>query len=233
MEWLTVTWALYRKSFTRAAELTLKNWPVLGTVFVYSMVLTGAAIFAGALGLVGGFLYSLVAAACIGSFLYLVEMLVRTSRVSLDDFKRSFGAYLWDVVGVAFIFWIFSSLAVPVLLTVPQGHVIVLCAYLAVFVFCNAVPELIYLSHATSLGLLQESYAFVTENWIEWFPANVIAAIVVGFVNGLPFEGLLEWAQRAVVALLIYFVMVMRGLLFRELHGTSRRGRAFRHRMSG
>jgi len=50
-------------------------------------------------------------------------------------------------------------------------------------------------------------------------------------MNSVPVEGLLEWVQTAATALLIYFVMVLRGLLFLELHGTSRRSRAFRYRM--
>lgn len=233
MEWLTVTLTIYRKALQRAAELTLRNWPVAATVFVYSITMSVAAVFAALLGFLGGFVLSLVWAACVGSFLYLVEMMVRTSRVTLEDFKRSVGMYLWDVIGVAFLFWVFSSLAVPALLTLPNGPVIVLCAYLAIFVFCNAVPELIYLGHFASVALVQESYRFVTENWIEWFPANLAATALVYAVLQLPFEGLLSWVQTALVALLIYFVMVLRGLLFLELHGSSRRGRAFRHRMGG
>jgi len=231
VEWITVTLAMYRKAFLRAAELTVKNWPVLGTVFVYSVVMAVAALFASMLGLIGGFLISLVWAACVGSFLYVVEMMVRTARVSLDDFQRSFGAYLWDVIGVAFIFWLFFTFATPILASLPQGHVILLCANLAIFVLFNAVPELIYLGHFSSLALLQESYNFISENWIEWFPANVIAAVIIYLVDTLPLGGALAWVQTAVMALLIYYTMVMRGLLFLELHGTSRRGRAFRHRL--
>jgi hypothetical protein len=231
VEWLTVTLAIYRRAFSRAAELTLKNWPVLATLFVYSVVMTASSILASMLGLLGGFLLSLVWAACAGSFLYLVEMMVRTNRVTLEDFRRSLGAYLWDVIGVAFLFWIFSMLAVPALRSLPQGHVVVLCVNLAIFVFFNAVPELIYLGHFSSVALLRESYVFVTENWIEWFPANIVAATIVYLVAGLPMQGMLEWVQTAAIALLVYFVMVMRGLLFIELRGTSRRGRAFKHRM--
>jgi len=231
MEWFTVTLALYRRAFRRAAELTLKNWPVLGTLFVYSVVLTGAAVLAAGFGIVGGFLLTLVWAACVGSFLYLVEMIVRTTRVSLEDFRRSFGVYLWDVVGVLFIFWIFFRIVTPALLTTPQGPALVLGIYLAIFVFFNAVPELIYLGHCSALDLLRESYAFIGENWIEWFPASIAAAAAVYAVNSLPLAGVLVWLQTGFTALLVYFVMVMRGLLFLELHGTTRRSRAFRHRV--
>ena len=97
MSWLTATLALYRRVFSRAGQLALRNWPVLGTVFVYAVVMTTSALVAPRLGLLGGFLLSLVWASCVGSFLYLVEMLVRTGRVSWGDFRRSFGVYLWDV----------------------------------------------------------------------------------------------------------------------------------------
>jgi len=230
VEWLLVTLDIYRKVFTRAAALAVRNWAVLGTVFVYSAVMSASGVMASMLGIIGGFLVSLVSAACVGSFLYLVEMMVRTSRVSLEDFRSSFGRYLWDVVGVAFLSWIFFSLATPAMLQMPQGHLILLCVELGIFVFFNAVPELIYLGHYSSVQLLSESYAFVSANWIEWFPANIAAAAILYAVNAIPVDGVAMLARTALEALLIYFLMVMRGLLFIELHGSTYRARAFRYR---
>lgn len=231
MQWFAVTLELYRTAFARAGQLTLRNWPVFATLFVYSIVMTGAGVLAAQLGLVGGLLLGLVWAACVGSFLYLVEMMVRTTRVTLQDFRRSFGVYLWDVVGVMFILWIFFRIVSPILITTAQGPALLLGIYLAVLVFFNAVPELIYLGHCSSLDLLRESYTFIGENWIEWFPASIAAAAAVYAVNAVPVTGLLAWVQTALTALLVYFSMVMRGLLFLELHGTTRRSRAFRHRV--
>jgi len=233
VSWLAVTLALYRKAFGRAAELTVANWPVLATVFVYASAMSVSAVLGSMLGILGGFLVSFVWAACAGSFLYLVEMMVRTARVSLADFQRSFGVYLWDVVGVTFLLWVFFAVVTPALATLPRGRALMLCLELAIFVFFNAVPELIYLGRCSSLELLSESYAFISENWIEWFPATLAMGVLVYAVGMLPLAGALAWLRTAVVALLIYFAMVVRGLLFVELHGTSRRGRAFRHRMGG
>ena len=67
-----MTLALYRRAFSRAGQLALRNWPVLGTVFVYAVVMTTSVLVASRLGLLGGFLLSLVWASCVGSFLYLV-----------------------------------------------------------------------------------------------------------------------------------------------------------------
>jgi hypothetical protein len=233
MHGLLATLAMYRRATARAAALTLANWPVLVTVFVYSVIMTGALLMGGLLGFAGGVLVSLVWAACVGSFLYLVEMMIRTSRVSLEDFRRSFGAYLWDVVGVTFILWIFFALVTPALASLERGPVLHRALVLVLFVLFNAVPELIYLGHFSALQLLRESYVFIGENWVEWFPVSFAMLLVLAAVAAPDLPALLGWLQSALIGLLVYFAMVLRGLLFLELHGSSRRTRIFRHRMGG
>ena len=233
MEWFWVTWSMYRRVFKRAGALAVRNWPVLLTTFAYMLIMSLAAFLAPLFGIVGGFLLTLVWAACVGSFLYLVEMMVQSSRVNLQDFRNSFGAYLWDVVGVSFILWVFWMIVTPALQRMPQGYAIVQCIKLAGFVLFTAVPELIYLGRCTSLQLFAESYGFIGSNWIEWFPANLVAAAVVYVVANAPLAEPLSYVQLALVSLLIYFTMLMRGLLFLELHGSSRRGRAYKYRIEG
>ncbi len=233
MEWFWVTWSMYRRVFKRAAALAGRNWPVLLTTFAYMLIMSVAALLAPLFGLVGGLLLTLVWAACVGSFLYLVEMIVQTSRVTLQDFRGSFGAYLWDVVGVSFVLWVFWMIVTPALHRTPHGYAIVQCIQLAGFVLFNAVPELIYLGRCTSLQLFAESYAFIGSNWIEWFPANLAAAAVIYPVASAPLAEPLSYLQLGFVSLLVYFAMIMRGLLFLELQGTSRRGRAYKYRIEG
>ena len=158
-------------------------------------------------------------------------MIVRTNKVTIEDFRRSFGIYLWDVVGISFLSWLFFTLATPAILQLPQGTFILLFVQIAIFVVFNAVPELIYLGHASAVALLSESYAFIAANWIEWFPANLVAAAVVYGVAALPVSGLATYLQTAALGLLVYFAMVMRGLLFLELEGSTHRSRAFKYRM--
>ncbi len=232
MSWLKVTLALYRRVFTRAAALTLRNWPVLGSLFLYAVVLRVALESARFLGFIGGMLLSLVFAGCVGSFLYLVEMMVRTSRVTLADLRRSAGAHLWDVVGVTFVVWLGSRLLATVLAPLPQGPVLFLGVELIVIVFFNAVPELIYLGRASSLDLLRQSYVFIGENWIEWFPPTGALAALVLTVAAVPVPSVPgALVKMGVVALLVAFAMVVRGLLFLELDESTRRSRAFRYRV--
>lgn len=223
---------IYRHVFSRGALLAAKNWPVLGSLFAYSLLLALAGMFGSRLGFAGGILISVVTAACLGSFLYLVEMMVRSSRVSWEDFARSFSPYLWDIVGVNFILWVFWQIATPLLLQIPQGTLIALCLNLTILVFFNAVPELIYLGHHSLLSLLAESYRFVSENWIEWFPPNLFFGVCLLSLWQLPASNAVTLVlQAGAIALFVYFAMVVRGLLFIELSGSTRRGRAFRHKM--
>lgn len=231
MEGVFATLEIYRLAFSKGARLALRNWPVLASVFAYAFILWVTFPFAALMGILGGFLIAIVGAACTGSFLYLVEMIVRTSRVTLDDFKRSFGVYLWDVVGVNFVLWIGWRLIDLGLAGVAQAELIRTCIQILVLVFFNAVPELIYLGHHSALELLAESYRFISENWIEWFPPNVILFIALYEIWSIDLGGLaLQIAHVSLLTLFIYFAMVVRGLLFAELSATSRRGRIFRHR---
>lgn len=237
MEWFAITFKMYRQVLVQAANLTARNWPVLGSIFVYWVLLSVVTfalgtlgVFHGPLALLGGLALNLLRAACAGSFLYLVEMMVRTGKVTFADFQRSFTVYLWDVVGVMFVFWVLSLIATPIFSSIPQGWAYFALLQVVLLILFNAVPELIYLGHFSSLALLGESYKFIGTNWIEWFPPTIAAAFltfaIVHFVRltGVPL------LADAVLYLLIYFAMVLRGLLFLELYQTSYRSRAFRHR---
>ena len=199
-------------------------------MFAYQAILIVVSQVAAPLGVLGGLLVSLVSAACIASFLYLVERMVRASRVTLSDFRTSFGVYLWEVVGVSFAFWLLWQIALPVLLQTPQGGALVLGVNVVIIVLFNAVPELIYLGHHSTLELLSESFTFIQENWIEWFPANILLALVLISLAGLPGFGVAGILKMAILGLFLYYAMIVRGVLFLELSGTSRRSRIFRYR---
>lgn len=233
LESVSVTFDIYRRAVARGAVLAVRNWAVLLSVFAYAAILYLGGYLAMFVGLIGGFLMSLLFSACASSFLYLVEMIVRTNKVTWEDFTRSFGVYLWDVVGVSFVLWLFWFVATPVLQQLPQGHVAVLAINLVLVVLFNAVPELIYLGHSGVLDLLSRSYQFIAANWIEWFPPNLVLLVGLAALWRVPLgEGVLPLVARvALVSLFLYFAMVVRGFLFIELDGSSRRSRAFRHKM--
>jgi hypothetical protein len=125
------------------------------------------------------------------------------------------------------------AIATPALRAIPQGPGIILGMNLVIVVLFNAVPELIYLGHYSALELLGESYRFIADNWIEWFPATIAMGLPVVLLMEVDLPPALALVRTLVLALWVYFMMVARGLLFLELHGSTRRARDFRRRAGG
>src|SRR5437762_3298723 len=139
--WLRDTAALYARVFRRGAELALRNWWVGLVVIVYSVLLGVVAVVTAPLGLVGGLLAYLALVACFSSWLALVAQVIQTGRIRLEDVPTSFATYFGDLLNVGFVFWGLQLIWTYVLAPVPFVQIVF---GLAVFVFLNAVPELVY-----------------------------------------------------------------------------------------
>ena len=225
--WASDTAALYARVCRRGAALALGNWPVGLVVVLYAALLGLVMLVAAPLGLVGGLLAYLAVVACASSWLSLVAQVIGAGRVRLHDLPGSFRAYFGDLLTVGFLLWGLRLLASLVLAPFPFLQIVFV---LATFVFLNAVPELVYLGRHAPAELLVESYRFIGENWIEWFPANLaLLAVVLGTFTLVP----LGVPADALVGILLYFGMIVRGLLFLELATSGRRAREFRRRSVG
>lgn len=231
---IKATLALYLESLRKAARVSTRNWVVIFTSWVYLAITLVAGYVVAPLGIIGGFIMAFVAAAVVSSYIYLVEMVVRTHKVTLDDFKRSFGAHFWDVVNVMFLLWLIQLATVVVAKASGQPLAVSVIVGVAIFVLFNAVPELIYQGRVGSIALLAASVRFIQENWIEWFIPNIaFGALIYGsYLIGTgdtfsPVELVLDLAR----AFLVFYMMVFRGYLFEGLNSGSRRTRMFRSRL--
>ena len=224
--WLGDTVALYARVFRRAGGLALRNWAVGLVVIPYAALLWAVRLLAAPFGIVGGLLLYLAGVACLSSWLSLVEQVIRVGRVRVRDVPAGFAAYFGDLLTVGFLFWGLQLVASLVLAPFPFLQIVFV---LAVLVFLNAVPELVYLGRHAAAELLVESYRFIGENWIEWFPANVVLFAIVAAARALD----LGVVADALLGIVLYFVMIVRGLLFLELATSGRRAREFRRRAAG
>jgi hypothetical protein len=234
--------SLYRKVAVAAAHNAVRAWPVALSLVVYALLLFQASLLARALGMVGGILLGLVAAACWSSYLELIAQAVAGSKIRIrwDDFKRTFGARFWDVISVMFAFWIISFVTRP-LTAGANGPALAAILGIAMAFFFNAVPELLYQGSTRSFALLMASARFMLANPVVWLLPNLVfAAVALGAGGGLrghrPAElliafgttfsspigvagllaGLPLWSLP-VVLFAVHYVMIFRGLLFREL----------------
>jgi hypothetical protein len=245
---------IYRDVLKLSAQRAWQSWPVALALVIYAIVLVTSAILVSPLGWAGGFIMTFVLAACWSSYLELIAQAVAGSKVRVrwDEFKRTFGARLWDVVSVMFAFWIISFLTAP-LATGDNGVAISGILALAIAFFFNAVPELLYQGRSRSFALLMDSARFMLAHPLVWLLPNLaFAAIALGATGQLRvqhpgellvvfssffssplsaaaiFAGLPKWAlPLALVA--VHFIMVFRGTLFAALisSGGNARLRAF------
>ena len=227
--WAGDTAALYVRVFSRGTRLALRNWPLCLVVVLYGTLLRMVGLVAAPLGIAGGFLLYLATVACLSSWLALVGQVIRLGRVRLSDLPSSFVAYLGDLLTVAFLLWGLRLIGTLVLAPFPFLAIVF---GLAVVVFLNAVPELLYLGQHTAAELLVESYRFIGANWIEWFPANLLLAAAVLATLTLP-PGPYGIVVVIAVGLALALATIVRGLLFQELTSSSRRSREFWRRAAG
>jgi hypothetical protein len=237
MEQIKAICWIYKTCLIRTVELVRDNLGIIFAPIVYGILLAVAAMLLSPLGIIGGLIRGIVWAACASSGLYLIENVVRMNKATLQDFTRGFSVYLWDILTIAFIFWIPMTLLAQVAFTTPNGPLLYLGVQILLYVIFNPLPELIYQGRVSGLALLSASYQFIVENWVEWLFPNLLIGVagylLRSFVYQLaaPMPFFLQYfLVEAAFGLFLTFLMIFRGLLFAELHGTTRRSRVYRYK---
>jgi hypothetical protein len=248
---------LYKDVAVTAARRAARSWLAAVSIPIYALAVVGTAMLTAPLGMIGGFIVGLVAAACFGAYLSLLAAALDGTKLRFADLKSGLGA-IWDVISVFFALWV-VDLVVSVAKGAagPKADAVAGVAALAIAIFFNVVPELIYQSRNRSFALLKESVDFVTQNPFAWFPPNLIFAFVILWATGtlsfsspgallvnlsrlgsaggvLTFIGGAPLWTAPFLIVFVHYVMVFRGLLFRELTtggGGNQRMRAFRQSM--
>lgn len=237
MKVLIVYARLYQGCVVRAAQGLSKNtWTLLLPVALMLALQLSAQLLA-PLGLIGGFLITLVAAAVGSVYLYFVGEIVGRSRVRLSELKVALRAYFWSLINLGFVLWICELVLGLVLRGSPNAGVLSLLFELACLILLNPAPEIIYqLGTYGGLATVQRSVRFIQESWIEWFLPMALIGAALWFGAGALGAGLVGAGQlgalvlSVVVGAFFHYVMLFRGFLFQELNGSTHRQRMFKYR---
>ena len=237
MSTVQATLWLYTTALCRSWESLLKNWVVSFAPWLYAALLSILAWVVAPLGIIGGLLLGLATQACISSALYLIKNIVESGRADLKDFLNGFTVYLWDLLGIAFILWIPMRVLAMALASTPNGGLIFALIQLVIYILLNPAPELIYQTRSSGLGLINDSYNFIVENWLEWLLPSIVMTVagylILIILNAIA-TGLPSVVQIFIVAvaigLCLSYFMIFRGFLFAELHGSTRRSRVYRYK---
>jgi hypothetical protein len=219
---------LYRECLQRTfAGLRKSPWTLALPVF-YMIASAVAAMLLAPLGMVGGFLMTIVATMCMASSLYFIGQTVLGSPSRIDELPRSFG-FFWPVMSFGFVLWISMEILRYALAANPKRDIIFLGVAIVSGVLLNVVPEVIYQKdQVNGLSIIGESAGFVQKHWIEWFiPTGILAALVVALSWGLllvlppSLAGFGAILLGPVAGVLGWVVAVFRGNLFHALDTTS------------
>ena len=247
---------LYGDTALLAVRRGARAWAVMFSLVLYAGIFLVTAELVAPLGRAGGFVLGLVLAACFSSYIDLISHAVSGARLTFADVRNSFRARFWDVVSVLFAFWVIH-LVLTYLIDPSLGQnapIFDALAGLALAVFFNPVPELLYQGSSRSFQLLLESGRFISRHGLEWLLPNILFAAALlaplGLLRGPAGQVILSVSQilspdndgmalfrvfgRAPIALqlpmlvFVHWVMIFRGLLFAELMRGGARQRALR-----
>jgi len=170
---------LYQQSLLATLTSLQQCWILIPIVMIFALGLVLVTSLIAQLGMIGGFILGAANALIIGATLSLTEEAIRGGRrLRWRDIPQSMGQYFWDVISVGFMVWFPLLLLEMGLQTNPYQPLIATAVFFLVFVLLNPIPEVIYQSRkGSALEIVQESYEFVLENWIEWFlPVAIVIA---------------------------------------------------------
>ena len=244
---------LFGETAALAIRRGVRAWPVMFSLVLYALIFMVVGELVGSLGPIGGFILGLVLAGCFSSYIHLISQVVAGTKVQFSDVRQSFGARFWDVVSVLFAFWIIDLIITKVIAPAagPKGPIVIALFGLAMAVFFNPVPELLYQGQSRSFQLLMESGRFISRHGLEWLLPNILFAVALlaplGMLHGpaglivLNISSLLSPNNDGMglyalfsraplylqipMLLFVHFVMVFRGLLFGALVGGGARPR--------
>jgi hypothetical protein len=243
---------------TLAARRAAKSWLAALSIPIYALLFFLAAGVCLQIPQVGGFLIGFVEAALCAGYLSLLSSSVAGEKIRWSDLRTGMRA-IWDVMSVLMLLWILDWVLGRAL---PEGGrhttAILGLVQLAIAIFLNAVPEVIYLRGSRFVQAIQDSASFVMENPVAWFVPNIVLAVVfLGLTGTVDLSSTAAFATQLsglasaqgvvfiiagtlrqpwkipVLIAFVHFAMVFRGLLYKELSQGSSRMRAFRRRLDG
>lgn len=236
MKVITVYARIYGQAFTNALAAIFKNaWTLLlpmglAVAWMFLGTLVGNAMDPWS----GGMVIGLARSAALSIYCFFLGGLVAQQKVGLDQLKTSIGTYFWSWLNIFFVLWIASLLLTPVFAANPN---LVMPVTLVLLIALNTVPETIYVKGTRGgIDTITRSFAFMQENWIEWFIPNglVLGLVVVGMVFGTVVSSLLGTlgaiGSGLLLGIFLHVYAVFRGFLFEALDGSTHRQRMFRFR---
>lgn len=176
-----------------------------------------------------GFARAAISIAFISALISILADIVVYNRLDFKNFFNRFSEYFSPLMSTYFIIFIIEML-VQVLtqsITIPY---LGLVFTIAMLLLQSPLYEEVYLGNRFGGEAIYAAFDFVKENFLQWLPVLVVYVIAELFFNsssimiGLDLEVIIK---MIIYGLLLAFIYIYKGHLFRILNGSSMRKRSF------
>ena len=236
-----------KEALKKAWDSFAKNWPIALTAIAYSLINVLAyslvsIIFRGPLYILAGFVNGFITASLISNYLYLLFNVINYNRITFQDFKYGFKAFLRPVYSVLVFIWIISYFLSVFGIVSPRGSFSInLLVGLFILISLNALPETIYQKQYIGMDSIVYSLEFARDNIVNWYIPNIAFGLLIYLVSGNIITDIfmtnininliysdLALAARDIMGQLIFsFMMIYRGYLYRTLSTSTKRKREY------
>ena len=184
---ISSTLRVYKESLMTAGKSLAANWWLPLLCFAYLAVMAIAVPVASIFGgLVAGFLLFGISCFLLAHFLAAIEVALPARKLGAKNllslcWSRTLPIFL-NLVSIFFAFFVIQLL----LSYLPMGSYLLFAFSITVAVLGNPLPELSYQGRGSNYELFAESFEFVKENVVEWFLPQLLFALIVFLLVGVP-----------------------------------------------
>jgi len=243
---------VYKKAISETATKIAKNPIILLVPLLYAIFYTFAFAIVGTalapLGMLMGFLMPVLTSLILSSYYSLLSDLIYYNRISFRNMKNTFLNYFASIYSVYFILIIISWI-MPALMATPGLGLLV---SIILVVLLNPIAESIYIKGEYYIEAYKSSFNFMKENFLLWLIPFIIYLVILfllGFdfrmiilsssvidiplgqnlVNGIYLQDIFNlYNLKVLIAMVVTAIYaVFRGNLYKILHNSTRRKRAY------
>ncbi len=159
---------IYFECLKKSLTLLSSCWLIIPATIASFMLLTVILGVTSGMGMAGGFIAGLFYIAFLTFFYSWVSQAVSKERIKFETLKEFDWSLFSALMSVGFVLWIINMLVSPFASTQETAWVFASLS-LGIFIFFNAIPEVIYVRRYESIDGLKYAFNFIKDNWVEWF----------------------------------------------------------------
>ncbi|WP_282926170.1 hypothetical protein [Helcococcus kunzii] len=221
-----------KEAFTETLK-KLKFVPILAMIlFVFKIaefyILFALTGYNQASSFILGFVRAAVSIAFLSALISFLADIVIYNRLDFNNFLNRFSEYFSPLMNTYFIIFLIEMVVNMLFGALPR--VISLIISIALLVLQSPLYEEVYLGNTYGMDAVYSAFDFIKENFLQWLPvliAYVLIEYVFSFWSIIMVFDLRLIIQSILYGLLLAFVYIYKGQLFKILNGSSMRKRRF------